>query len=146
MKHTPGKDPIEGVIHKVQVLGIAHGQIGGQTEGGQPAAGVLHRALGQVDAPEGRAGLGEALMIRAQADADLQHTQPLGLIESAEVRNVGFQRIARLGLGAVAVPILFRQVELLATGGPIPEIVHPLFVWVHPASNPLNRCSVGRSR
>ena len=133
MQHPPGIDPIERRIRKLQALGIAHGQAGRQTKGGQAATRVLHRPLGQVDAPQVRSGLGKALMIRPQPDADLQHPQSARLGKTGEGRDVGLQFIALVGLRAVGRLILAGQVQFLTAGRPVPELAHLRLVLIHHA-------------
>jgi hypothetical protein len=131
MQHPPGIDPIERRIRKLQALGITHGQAGRQPKGRQAAMRVLHRPPGQVDAPQVGAGLGKALMIRPQPDADLQHPQTTRLGKSGEGRDVGLQFVALVGLRAVSRLILAGQVQLLTAGRPVPEIVHLRLVLIH---------------
>jgi hypothetical protein len=73
MHHPPGVDDVELVVGERQRLGVGDAQIRVQPLELQPAAGELDAVLGEVDPRQLRARAGEANVIGAEADADLEH-------------------------------------------------------------------------
>lgn len=131
MQHAPGIHPVERFIGKVQVFRVAHRQVRSQAESRQSAPGMLDGALGQVNAPQIGAGLGELLMIRPQSHANFQHPQSPRFLEPAKIPDIGFEGITCLGLRGVARLFGIGQIEVFATSGLIPKVVDSFLGVIH---------------
>ena len=74
----------------------------GSPPGSCSSRGVLDGAFCQVDSIEIRTSFGESLMIRTQANADLQYSLAASVIEACEFGDVRLELIAGARLLVVA--------------------------------------------
>jgi hypothetical protein len=102
-----------------------------EAEQREPATRVRHRAFGKIDAAESRPRFRIALVISAETDTDLQHPLASGRVELGELRDYRLQLVAPACLLAVTLALLVREVQLLATGSPVPELEHCPFAGIH---------------
>ena len=123
MQHAPGVDEVEGLVGKRQPLGIGHAQVGLEPERLEATPHMIDRTLCQVDAGQAAAGLGEQLMVRAEADADLQHVPVPRLGGVGKRGNERLELVSPAALREIARLVAAAKVEVLAAGCRVPEVV-----------------------
>ena len=70
-------------------------------------------------------------MIGAESDADLEHALPLRALERGKLLDVRLKFIPPTRLLVIGLLSCIVQIELLATGGTLPEVPDGLFVSVN---------------
>jgi hypothetical protein len=104
--HTPGVDEVEGIVVKGEILGISLFEPRPQAEEFKASARVCYGPLCEVDPAEDCARFGESLVIRAEPDADLEHTLPARALKRGKLLDVGLKFVPPPRLLEIGLPSL----------------------------------------